>query len=146
EAPAPLILIRAHRELGKFVHTKWQAHWLQSVGDFYGMLLHEGLYYDPVMRDFEALMDSANARLSGDVRVRLYRGNHDGVGVRPPHSLMNPEVAVYGEGAKGWTGAEAAGFARIHGLPSMLAARRDALADGQPAAGQTGAAPDAAPA
>ncbi len=128
EAPAPLILIRAHRELCKLVHTKWQAHWLESVGSFYGMLLHEGLYHDPAMRDFEAFLDSANARVSGEVRVRLYRGNHDVVGVRSPHSLMNPDVAVYGEGTRAFTGAEAAGFARIHGLPSMLAARRDVLA------------------
>src|SRR5262245_54233522 len=90
EAPAPLMLIRAHRELGKLVHTKWQAHWLESVGGFYGMLLHEGLYYDPVMRDFEAFLDSVNARVTGEVRVRLYRGNHDVVGTRSPHSLMNP--------------------------------------------------------
>jgi argininosuccinate synthase len=124
EAPAPLIMIGAHRELAKLVTTKWQAHWLDQAGVFYGMLLHEGLYYDPVMRDLEALLDSANERVGGEVRVRLYRGRHEVVGVRSPHSLMNPDVAVYGEGASAWSGAQAAGFARIHGLPSMLAARR----------------------
>ena len=126
EAPAPLILIKAHRELTKLVTTKWQAHWLDSAGNFYGMLLHEGLYYDPVMRDLEALLDSANALVEGEVRVRLYRGSHEVVGMRSPYSLLDPDVAVYGEGASAWTGAQAAGFARIHGLPSRLAARRDA--------------------
>jgi hypothetical protein len=48
--------------------------------------------------------------------------------VRSPYSLLDPAVAVYGEGASAWTGEQAAGFARIHGLPSLLAARRDALA------------------
>jgi argininosuccinate synthase len=143
EAPAPLIMIRAHRELAKLVTTKWQAHWLDQAGVFYGMLLHEGLYYDPVMRDLEALLDSANARVSGEVRVRLYRGGYDVVGVRSPHSLMQADVAVYGEGASAWTGAQAAGFARIHGLPSLLAARREARTgesphDGTPVRPQPG--------
>ena len=137
EAPAPLVLIAAHRELQKLVTTKWQAHWIEQAGGFYGMLLHEGLYHDPAMRDLEALLDSANARVSGDVRVRLHKGRHDVVGLRSPHSLMNPEVAVYGEGATAWTGAQAAGFARIHGMPSLLAARRDALA-GHPDANTAG--------
>ncbi|MHC5212498.1 MAG: argininosuccinate synthase [Planctomycetota bacterium] len=130
EAPAPLIMIRAHRELAKLVTTKWQAHWMEQAGVFYGMLLHEGLYYDPAMRDLEALLDSANQRVSGEVRVRLYRGNHDVVGVRSRHSLMNSDIAVYGEGASAWSGAQAAGFARIHGMPSMLAARRATRTEG----------------
>jgi len=131
EAPAPLVLIRAHRELQKLVCTKWQQHWCDQAGSFYGMLLHEGLYHDPAMRDLEALLDSANARVTGEARVRLYRGNHDVVGVRSPHSLLDPAVAVYGEGASAWTGEQAAGFSRIHGLSVLLAARRDALADGR---------------
>lgn len=138
EAPAPLIMIGAHRELAKLVTTRWQAYWLDQAGVFYGMLLHEGLYYDPVMRDLEALLDSANARVTGEARVRLHRGRHDVVGVRSPHSLMDPGVAVYGEGARAWSGAQAAGFARIHGLPSMLAARRAGAAAAAAAAGGAG--------
>jgi argininosuccinate synthase len=125
EAPGPLILIKAHHELEKLVQTRWQAHWREMAGSFYGGFLHEGLSYDPVMRDLEALLDSANARVSGDVRVRLWRGNYDVVGVRSPNSLFDAGVATYGEGARAWTGADAAGFCRIYGVPSMLAAARD---------------------
>jgi len=133
EAPGALILVRAHRELSKLVTTKWQAHWCRSAGDSWGMLLHEGLYHDPVMRDLEALLDSANARVTGEVRLRLHRGAHDVVGARSPHSLMDAAVAVYGEEARVWTGEEAAGFAKIHGLASVLAARRDASTPAPPA-------------
>jgi argininosuccinate synthase len=125
EAPAPLVLIRAHAELEKLVQTKWQAHWRESAGSFYGSLLHEGLWFDPVMRDLEALLDSANAKVSGEVRVRLWRGTYDVVGTRSPESLFDRRVATYGEGATAWTGADAAGFCRIVGIPSMLAALRD---------------------
>ncbi len=129
EAPAPLVLIRAHRELQKLVCTKWQQHGCDQAGATWGMLLHEGLYRDPAMRDLEALLDSVNARVSGEARVRLYRGSHEVVGVRSPHSLLDPAVAVYGEGASGWTGEQAAGFSRLHGLSVLLAARRDALVE-----------------
>jgi argininosuccinate synthase len=125
EAPGPLILIRAHRELEKLVQTRWQAHWRDLAGSFYGSFLHEGLYYDPVMRDLEALLDSANARVTGEVRVRLWKGSYDVVGTRSPQSLFDRDVATYGEAAKAWTGADAAGFSRIYGIPSMLAALRD---------------------
>jgi argininosuccinate synthase len=125
EAPAPLVLVKAHRELEKLVQTKWQAFWRETLGSFYGGHLHEGLYYDPVMRDIEAFLDGANRHVTGDVRVRLYRGSHDVVGTRSPHTLFDREVATYGEGARAWTGAEAAGFSKVYGVPSMLAALRD---------------------
>ena len=125
EAPGPLIVVKGHRDLEKLVQTKWQAYWRDSVGSFYGSMLHEGLYYDPVMRDLEALLDSANDRVTGDVRIRLYRGSFDVVGTRSPESLFDRKVATYGEGAKAWTGADAAGFSKIYGIPSMLAALRD---------------------
>ena len=132
EAPAALILIDAHRELAKLVHTKWQSHWLDQVGGFYGMLLHEGLYHDPVMRDFEALLDSANTHVTGEVRVQLHAGSIRVVGARSPSSLMNPSIATYGEGAVGFSGADAAGFAQLHGMSAILAARRAQLHDGAP--------------
>lgn len=123
EAPGPLILIQAHRDLEKLVQTRWQAFWRETLGSFYGNLMHEGLYYDPVMRDLEAFLDGVNRRVTGDVRVKLFKGAITVVGVRSPFSLMNPGVAVYGEGASAWTGEEAAGFARIYGMATSLALR-----------------------
>lgn len=125
EAPGPLIVVKAHRDLEKLVQTKWQAYWRDNVGSFYGSMLHEGLYYDPVMRDLEAFLDSVNERVSGDVRVRLFKGSYDVVGTRSPQSLFDRKVATYGEGTRAWTGADAAGFSKIYGIPSMLAALRD---------------------
>ena len=114
EAPGPLVVIQAHRELEKLVQTRWQAFWRETLGSFYGNLLHEGLYFDPVMRDLEAFLDSVNARVTGEVRVRLHQGLATVTGTRSPHSLMDPDVAVYGEGASGWTGEQAEGFAHLY--------------------------------
>jgi len=123
EAPGPLVVIQAHSELEKLVQTRWQAYWRQTLGSFYGNLLHEGLYFDPVMRDLEAFLDSVNERVTGEVRLRLLKGRATVTGTRSPHSLMDPDVAVYGEGATGWTGEHAEGFARLYGLGAALGHR-----------------------
>lgn len=125
EAPGPLVLVQAHRELSKLVLTKRQSHWLRQVGDFWGESLHEGLYHDPALRDAEALLDSANGRVTGEVKVLLHRGRCEVVGVRSPHSLLAGQSALYGERTGAWTGADAAGFAAIHGNAVRLVGERE---------------------
>jgi argininosuccinate synthase len=123
EAGAALILIGAHRELEKLVLTKWQAFWKDQLSRFYGDRLHEGQYFDPSLRDIEALITSSQARVTGETRVRLAPGRFHVVGVRSPHSMMDPTVATYGEENRLWTGDEARAFARVAAVPSLLAAR-----------------------
>jgi argininosuccinate synthase len=126
EAPAPIVLIRAHRELEKLVLTKWQSFWKAQVSEFYGGMIHEGLYFDPVCRDIEALLDSSQRSVSGDVRVLLAAGHAEVRGVRSPHSLMDTGVAKYGESNAFWDGADARGFCKLFPLQATLAGRRDA--------------------
>lgn len=122
EAPAPLMLIAAHQELEKLVLTRWQAFWKNHLADFYGQMLHEGLYYDPVMRDIEALIRQSQESVTGEARLRLRPGRCEVTGVKSPFSLIAPG-ARYGETTALWTGGEAAGFSKIHGLAMTLAAR-----------------------
>jgi len=128
EAGAALLLIGAHRELEKLVLTKWQAFWKDQLARFYGDRLHEGQYFDPSLRDIEALITSSQSRVTGETRVRLAPGRFHVVGTRSPYSMMDTAVATYGEENRLWTGDEARAFARIAAVPSMLAAR---VADGQ---------------
>jgi argininosuccinate synthase len=129
EAGAALLLIGAHRELEKLVLTKWQAFWKDQLARFYGDRLHEGQYFDPSLRDIEALVTSSQSRVTGETRVRLAPGRFLVVGTRSPYSMMDRSVATYGEENRLWTGDEARAFARVAAVPSMLAAR---AADGQP--------------
>ncbi len=122
EAPAALILITAHRELEKIVLTRWQRYQKDHLADFYGMLLHEGQYFDPVMRDIEAFLDSSQTVVTGTVRVRLFKGNLEVLGCNSPYSLFNTHVATYGEQNRLWDGRDAQGFTRIYGLQAFLAA------------------------
>lgn len=137
EAPAPLVLIQAHRELEKLVLTKWQQFWKDSVSSFYGNLLHEGLYFDPVMRDIEAFLDSSQQRVTGDVRVGLAAGVSEVRGVRSPHSLFDSAVARYGEENAYWDGADARGFCKLFPLQAAIATWRQAAPSAE-RSGKTG--------
>src|SRR3990170_1266703 len=132
EAGAALVLIAAHRELEKLVITKWQGFWKDQLGRFYGDRLHEGHYFDPALRDLEALFTSSQQRGSGATRVRLAAGRFQVTGARSPHSMMDPSVATYGEENRLWTGAEARAFARIGAIPELLAERAGRAAKVEP--------------
>jgi argininosuccinate synthase len=123
EAGAAVALIAAHRELEKLVLTRWQVFWKDQVSAFYGDRLHEGQYFDPALRDIEALIASTQRRVTGDTRLRLAPGRLLVVGSRSPFSLMDPRVATYGEENLLWTGDEARGFARVAAIPALLHAR-----------------------
>lgn len=123
EAPAALTLIAAHRELEKLVLSRWQQFQKAQLGDFYGMLLHEGQFFDPVMRDLEAYIDASQERVSGEVTVELFKGSARVVGASSPHSMFNTGVATYGETNTLWDGRDAAGFTQIAGIQAFLASR-----------------------
>ena len=123
EAGAALVLIAAHRELEKLVLTRWQTFWKDQLGRFYGDRLHEGQYFDPSLRDIEAMFASSQHRVTGLTRVWLTAGRFQVVGTRSPFSLMDPEIATYGEENRLWSGDEARAFARISAIPSLLVSR-----------------------
>jgi len=84
-------------------------------------MLHEGHFFDPLCRDLEAFLDSSQATVTGDVRLQLHPLGFHVEGVRSPCSLVRPDMASYGESTRLWSGAEAAGFAKIFGVPQMVA-------------------------
>ncbi len=126
EAPAALTLIEAHRELEKLVLTQLQLVHKAALGDLYGRLVHEGLFFDPVCRDLEVFLDSSQRRVTGDVTVEWFKGSVRVLGGTSPHSLFDAGVARYGEDNALWSGRDAEGFAQIYGLQARLAARAGA--------------------
>ncbi|MEM9888137.1 MAG: argininosuccinate synthase domain-containing protein, partial [Bacteroidota bacterium] len=72
EAAASLITIKAHHLLEKHVLTKWQQYWKEQLANWYGMLLHEGQYLDPVMRNIEHFLEDTQGNVTGKVFIDLH--------------------------------------------------------------------------
>jgi len=121
EAPAMLMLIHAHSELEKIVLTGKQLFWKHTLGNVYGDLMHEGLYFEPLARDIEAMLDSSSDGLDGVVKMQLHKGTLVVTGIESPHSLFNAKKGTYGEEAGAWNGKEAAAFCKLYGLESANA-------------------------
>ena len=113
EAAAPLIIIKAHHLLEKHTLSKWQQFQKEQLGNFYGMLLHEGQYLDPVMRDLEAFLASSQNTVNGKVFVALQPYRFELKGIDSPNDLMNASFGSYGEKNIGWTADDAKGFIKI---------------------------------
>ncbi len=113
EAASPLIAIKAHHLLEKHVLAKWQQYWKQQLGEWYGMMLHEGQYLDPVMRNIESFLESTQEKVTGKVFVRLYPHRFELLGIESKYDLMQAQESQYGEMNEGWTGEDVKGFTRI---------------------------------
>jgi len=113
EAAAPLIIIESHRLLEKHVLGKWQLYWKDQLGDFYGMLMHEGQFLDPVMRDIESFLIHTQKKVSGKVFVKLESKRFELQGVESNNDLMKSKFGQYGEMNQGWSGEDVKGFTKI---------------------------------
>jgi len=120
EAPAPLIIIKAHHSLEKHVLTKHQLQWKQQLGDMYGNLLHEGQFLEPVMRNFEQFLASTQERVSGRVWVSLAPYRFHVIGIESPYDLMSAKFGAYGEMNKAWSGDDVRGFSKIVSNQTMI--------------------------
>lgn len=119
QAGAALMLIAAHRELEKVVLTKWQRFWKDHVADFYGNMIHEGQPFDPALRDIEAMLQSSQQRVTGEVTLNIKHGGYYVTGASSPNSMMTAD-SKYGEEYTLWQGQDVAGFSKVLNIPSKL--------------------------
>jgi argininosuccinate synthase len=113
EAAAPLLLIKAHHLLEKHVLTKWQQHWKEQLSNWYGMLLHEGQYLEPVMRNIEKFLADTQPNVSGKVFIKLVPYRFELEGIESPNDLMQAKFGSYGEQNLAWSGEDVKGFTKI---------------------------------
>jgi len=120
EAAAPILIIKAHQTLEKHVLGKWQIYWKEQLADWYGMLLHEGQYLDPVMRDIEAFLNHSQQNVSGKVFIKIAANYFNIEGIESPFDLMSSDFGAYGELNLGWDGEDVRGFAKMLANPSKI--------------------------
>jgi len=113
EAAAPLIILKSHHLLEKHTLTKWQQYWKEQLSNWYGMLLHEGQFIEPVMRNIESFLEDTQEAVSGKVDVKLLPYRFEIQGIESPNDLMQAKFGQYGEMNNAWSGEDVKGFTKI---------------------------------
>lgn len=120
EAAAPMIIIKAHHLLEKHTLSKWQLYWKDQLANWYGMMIHEAKFLDPVMRDIEVFLENSQQTVSGDVYVRLLPYRFELQGISSEYDLMKSKAGQYGETNKAWNADDAKGFIKIYGNQDII--------------------------
>jgi len=124
EAPAAVALHTAHRELQSFVTPRDLERLTSDLAVRYADLVYNGLWYTPTREAIDALVAKVQERVTGVIRLRLFKGDCRVVGRKSPFALYDHEMATYDEGDR-FDHAAAEGFVKIWGLPLEIAARRE---------------------
>lgn len=120
EAAAPLIIIKAHHLLEKHVLTKSQLYWKEQLANWYGQLMHEAQYLDPVMRNIEAFLEDTQKPVCGEVEVELRPYSFSVLACSSEFDLMSSKFGEYGEANKSFTGQDVIGFTKVLANPLKI--------------------------
>ncbi len=120
EAPAALMLVKAHHLLEKHVLTKGQLYWKRALGEWYGQLMHEALYLDPVMRNIEVFLEDTQKFVTGTVEVELRPWHFAVLGCETDYDLMKSRFGDYGEANRTLTAQDMVGFTKVLANPLKI--------------------------
>jgi argininosuccinate synthase len=123
EVPAAAIILTAHKELEKLVGTIHQNTFKAHLDDHWAYLVYAGLWYEPLLSDLSAFMDAVNEQVTGEVRVRLFKGSARAVARRSPNALYDPALAGFGESGGLFAQQASPGFIELWSLQSRMAYR-----------------------
>lgn len=123
EAPAAVALHMAHKELQRMVTTKDADRFSRSVSLEYADVVYNGLWFTPLREALDAYVAKVQERVSGVIRLKLFKGDCRVVGRKSPFTLYDQALATYDAGDAFDHGA-AVGFIKIFGLPGETAARK----------------------
>ncbi len=113
EAAAAMIILKAHEQLEKHILGKWQIYWKDQLANWYGMMMHEGQYLDPVMRNIESFLESTQKYVTGTAIIKLAPHRFEISGIESDYDLMQSEFGQYGEMNNAWSGEDVKGFTKI---------------------------------
>ncbi|WNC60640.1 argininosuccinate synthase [Thermosynechococcus sp. QS41] len=123
EAPALLVLIDAHRDLESLTLTADVTQYKRGIEETYSRLVYNGLWYSPLKAALDAFIQQTQQRVTGTVRVKLFKGTARVVGRRSPYSLYTPDLATYGAEDQ-FDHRAAEGFIYVWGLPTRVWAEK----------------------
>jgi argininosuccinate synthase len=122
EAPAAVVLLKAHQALENLVLAKEQLRFKAKVAAEYADLIYNGLWFTGMRQDLAAYVESTQRYVTGTVRVELFKGNCQIVGRKSPYSLYDYSLATYDKG-DAFDQSASPGFIHIWGLPARTQAK-----------------------
>jgi argininosuccinate synthase len=121
ETPGGELIVKAHQELESLVLDRNTLHFKQKLALDYAELVYNGLWFTPLRKALDAFFDVTNANTTGEVTLRLYKGNVEPVSRKSPYSLYSLSVASFTMGAD-YDQKDALGFINLIGLPIRIQA------------------------
>ncbi|MBN1294526.1 MAG: argininosuccinate synthase [Candidatus Latescibacteria bacterium] len=128
ETPGGTILYEAHNALEELTLDRDTLHYKQQVALRYAELVYYGKWYSSLREALDAFVSSTQKNVTGTVRVKLYKGNCDTVGIKSPYSLYREDIATFSQDEV-YNQADAEGFINLFGLPETVSSRFRKLGD-----------------
>ncbi|HZW84311.1 MAG TPA: argininosuccinate synthase [Nitrososphaerales archaeon] len=125
ECPAATVILEAHKDLEKLVLTRHELNFKAQVEREWAWLVYSGLWLEPLRLALDRFIMATQHRVTGSVRLKLYKGSMRVVGRSSDYSLYNPSLATYGRGST-FDQRSAVGFIELWGLQSRVAASLNA--------------------
>ncbi len=125
ETPGGSILYKAHKDLEELCLDKETAHFKESVALKFADLVYNGQWYSPLREALSEFVDKTQETVTGEIKLKLYKGNIVNAGMTSPYSLYSEEYATFGEDAV-YDQKDSAGFINLFGLPTTVQAKMKA--------------------
>ena len=137
ETPGGSLIMAAHRELEALTLDKNTLHYKQRLALDYAEMVYNGLWFTPLREALDAFFEAVSKTTTGEITMRLYKGNLEPVSRKSPYSLYSLDIASFTMGAS-YDQKDARGFINLIGLPiqvrAALEAQKAATKSGKPAA------------
>ena len=125
ETPGGTILIAAHRGIESITLDGGAMHLKDQLMPKYAELIYNGFWFSPEREMLQAAIDLSQAKVSGTVRMKLYKGNVSVIGRESANSLYDQDLVTFEEGVQAYDHNDAAGFIKLNALRLRVLARRD---------------------
>jgi argininosuccinate synthase len=122
ETPGGTLLMEAHQLLESLTLDRDTASFKSHIAIKYAQLLYDGLWYTPLKQALDAFIDSTQETCTGQIKMKLYKGNCIPAGIKSPYSLYSEEIATFGEDDV-YNQKDAEGFIHLFSLPLKTNAR-----------------------
>ncbi len=126
ETPGGTILYEAHRLLETITLDKATMHYKQMIAIKFGEMVYDGQWFTPLREALSAFVTKTQETVTGDVKLRIYKGNVTSAGITSPNSLYSEDIATFSNDGGAYSQKDAEGFINLFGLPLKVKAMLDA--------------------